>query len=250
MSQTSNSNLRKFTLVEMLAVVVILAVLAAMLMPGLQRARERARVVACANNLRQHGIVAFNFAVNNDRKYPEIMNRYGTPYPWHFRNTTSYYGGAPWPVLRDDYGLVGEILNCPDRDLKSENWAWAGYSWSEKWQVQYKATAILPAYFYVAGARRYKNYTAISTHAAKVRISANDAPAELLLASDAVKLVGATYISNHGSKRALHNTGQVRWQNLSFADGHTVSMDQGYYRGGVNRSVASVSVAVWEGSPR
>ena len=42
-----------FTLVELLVVVAIMAILAALLLPGLTQARESARRVQCLNNLRQ-----------------------------------------------------------------------------------------------------------------------------------------------------------------------------------------------------
>jgi len=54
-----------FTLIELLVVISIIAVLMAILMPSLRRAKDQARSVACRMNLRQWGIGAIGYAHDN-----------------------------------------------------------------------------------------------------------------------------------------------------------------------------------------
>ena len=55
-----------FTLVELLVVIGVIAVLVALLMPVLSRARENARRIACASNFRQIGLITAMY--HNDHK--------------------------------------------------------------------------------------------------------------------------------------------------------------------------------------
>ena len=51
-----------FTLVELLAVIAIIGVLVAMLLPAVQAARESARITTCSSNLRQLSLGVLQYA--------------------------------------------------------------------------------------------------------------------------------------------------------------------------------------------
>src|ERR1041384_3030277 len=73
---THTRRMRAFTVIELLVVASIIAVLAALLLPALAKAKDQAKTVDCLNRIRQWGMAINLFADEHDDYYPEVIK-------WH-----------------------------------------------------------------------------------------------------------------------------------------------------------------------
>ncbi|MGN0871539.1 MAG: DUF1559 domain-containing protein [Victivallales bacterium] len=67
----SRRNRGNFTLIELLIVIAMIAILAAMLLPALNKARDKARDISCMSNMRQIGLYMVQYTDNNNGYFPK-----------------------------------------------------------------------------------------------------------------------------------------------------------------------------------
>jgi prepilin-type N-terminal cleavage/methylation domain-containing protein/prepilin-type processing-associated H-X9-DG protein len=96
-----------FSLIELLIVIAIIAILAALLFPVLDQAKQRAWTAQCISNLRQIGMGMKMFADDNGGFYPES----GNDIYWNAIDPAT--GKASWMQQIYSYTMGTNVYNCP-----------------------------------------------------------------------------------------------------------------------------------------
>lgn len=89
------------TLIELMAIIVIITVLLTLLLPMLKVAKDRTKVIACANNLKQAGVAFELYSADNNNTLPpaDIWS------PWDYRWISN---------LLEESGKQPLVFKCPN----------------------------------------------------------------------------------------------------------------------------------------
>ena len=161
--KSSIKNPSGFTLIELLVVIAIIALLTALLLPALHRARNQARMMVCRSHLRQWGMAFAAYAEEHQGRFPSMIGGLPMDGVWLLRG--AFLSGKDPNAAGDSFHhfRTNKIACCPTATRPAGGsrfggwggrnfWGWpyaiegSGGSASGAWQITTPAPAFRGSY--------------------------------------------------------------------------------------------------------
>ena len=214
-----------FTLIEILVVVAIIAILAAILFPAFARARENARKASCLSNLKQIGLGWLQYSQDYDEKVMRLSTA-GTGKIFYWWGSFDGATFRPGEGLLQPYMKSEQVQACPSFDNKLRAVVGlTGYAYNNSF-LSPSSYGPAPTYTEIPRAVslaeiQVPSLTAAFADAARININ-----------SGTPVLEGNTYLSTPSSGYpALHGR-HNGMANVLWVDGHVKAMKPVFRSGG------------------
>lgn len=130
-----------FTLIELLVVISIIALLVAILLPALNKARDQAKAAVCKSNLKQWSYIWVMYADENNSKFPSGEVSIAPDGSLISGGDMAWYRGAWIVALQDEWQRHEEMLQCPSANKINDGFDYGGpdsmYRMANAWENYY-----------------------------------------------------------------------------------------------------------------